>query len=148
MPISTANRRQPRMFEARLPQCSLLKRLTDVVKDIVDNGNFNCTHTGFGLQAMDLSHVCLVSMMLHADSFDHYRCDRNINFGREHEEPGQDTEVRQRQRRREHEGALLDLPCLEAVLVTGSSVGNAYRVPMQPAGATGAAALGCSVCLS
>ena len=69
------------MFEARLTQGSLLKRLMDVVKDIVDNGNFDCTTSGFGLQAMDLSHVSLVSMMLHSDSFDHYRCDRNISLG-------------------------------------------------------------------
>ena len=54
MPISTTNRRQPRMFEARLTQGGLLKRLMDVVKDIVDNGNFDCSASGFGLQAMDL----------------------------------------------------------------------------------------------
>ena len=69
------------MFEARLTQGGLLKRLLDVVKDIVDNGNFDCSASGFGLQAMDLSHVSLVSVMLHADSFDQYRCDRNISLG-------------------------------------------------------------------
>ena len=69
------------MFEARLTQGALLKRLTDVVKDIVDNGNFNCSREGFGLQALDSAHVMLVSMMLHSDSFDHYRCDRNMALG-------------------------------------------------------------------
>ena len=70
-----------RMFEARLTQGGLLKKLLDAVKDLVTDGNFDCSNTGFGLQAMDTSHVSLVSMMLRSDGFDHYRCDRNISMG-------------------------------------------------------------------
>lgn len=69
------------MFEARLTQGGLLKKLTDVVKDIVENGNFDCSNRGFGLQALDGSQPALVSAMLHSDSFDHYRCNRNISLG-------------------------------------------------------------------
>ena len=69
------------MFEARLTQGGLLKKLLDAVKDLVNDGNFDCSNTGFGLQAMDTSHVSLVSMMLRSDGFDHYRCDRNISMG-------------------------------------------------------------------
>jgi proliferating cell nuclear antigen len=69
------------MFEARLTQGGLLKKLLDAVKDLVTDGNFDCSSTGFGLQAMDTSHVSLVSMMLRSDGFDHYRCDRNISMG-------------------------------------------------------------------
>lgn len=69
------------MFEARLVQGGLLKKLLDAVKDLVTDGNFDCSTTGFGLQAMDTSHVSLVSMMLRSDGFDHYRCDRNISMG-------------------------------------------------------------------
>ncbi|KAK9845702.1 hypothetical protein WJX81_000064 [Elliptochloris bilobata] len=69
------------MFEARLTQGGLLKKLLDAVKDLVTDGNFDCSTTGFGLQAMDTSHVSLVSMMLRSDGFDHYRCDRNISMG-------------------------------------------------------------------
>lgn len=69
------------MFEARLTQGGLLKKLLDAVKDLVTDGNFDCSNTGFGLQAMDTSHVSLVSMMLRSDGFDHYRCDRNISMG-------------------------------------------------------------------
>lgn len=33
------------------------------------------------LQAMDSSHVSLVSLLMRADGFEKYRCDRNINLG-------------------------------------------------------------------
>lgn len=69
------------MFEARLTQGILLKKLLEAVKDLVTDANFDCSTTGFALQAMDSSHVSLVSMLLRADGFDHYRCDRNISMG-------------------------------------------------------------------
>jgi proliferating cell nuclear antigen PCNA len=37
--------------------------------------------TGIALQAMDNSHVALVSMLLRAEGFDPYRCDRNVALG-------------------------------------------------------------------
>merc|ERR1712194_929939 len=37
--------------------------------------------TGISLQAMDSSHVSLVGLLLRADGFDHFRCDRNISLG-------------------------------------------------------------------
>lgn len=43
--------------------------------------NFDCNDSGIALQAMDNSHVALVSMNLQADSFAPYRCDRNIALG-------------------------------------------------------------------
>lgn len=33
------------------------------------------------LQAMDSSHVSLVSLNLRSDGFEHYRCDRNLSMG-------------------------------------------------------------------
>lgn len=54
------------MFEARLEQGALLKKLLDAVKELVTDANFDCSATGFGLQAMDSSHVSLVSMMVRA----------------------------------------------------------------------------------
>jgi proliferating cell nuclear antigen PCNA len=36
---------------------------------------------GIALQAMDNSHVALVSMLLRAEGFDPYRCDRNVALG-------------------------------------------------------------------
>jgi len=33
------------------------------------------------LQAMDSSHVALVSLMLKSEGFENYRCDRNLSLG-------------------------------------------------------------------
>jgi len=51
------------------------------VKDLVTEANFDCNTQGFQLQAMDSSHVSLVSMQLRSDGFDHFRCDRNMSMG-------------------------------------------------------------------
>jgi len=69
------------MFEARLSQASLLKRILDAVKDLVSDANFDCSGTGLSLQAMDSSHVSLVSLLMRSDAFEHYRADRNLSLG-------------------------------------------------------------------
>jgi proliferating cell nuclear antigen len=70
------------MFEARLVQGNLLKKVVDAIKDLVTDANFDCSSTGFNLQAMDNSHVSLVAMQLRADGFEHFRCDRNLSMGK------------------------------------------------------------------
>lgn len=87
------------MLEARLEQADLLKKVSnsrtvvqlrriltceqvvDAIKDLVQDCNFDCNDSGIALQAMDNSHVALVSMMLKAESFSPYRCDRNVALG-------------------------------------------------------------------
>ncbi|CAG8893130.1 unnamed protein product [Penicillium egyptiacum] len=69
------------LLEARLEQASLLKRVVDAIKDLVQDCNFDCNDSGIALQAMDNSHVALVSMLLRAEGFSPYRCDRNIALG-------------------------------------------------------------------
>eukprot|EP01116_Phalansterium_solitarium_P025069 TRINITY_DN9408_c0_g2_i1.p1 TRINITY_DN9408_c0_g2~~TRINITY_DN9408_c0_g2_i1.p1 ORF type:complete len:263 (+),score=77.92 TRINITY_DN9408_c0_g2_i1:97-885(+) len=69
------------MFEARLQQAGLLKKILEAVKDLVTDANFDCSSSGIQLQAMDSSHVSLVSLLLRADGFEHYRCDRNLSLG-------------------------------------------------------------------
>jgi proliferating cell nuclear antigen len=69
------------MFEARLTQAGLLKKILDSVKDLVTDANFECSSTGIVLQAMDSSHVSLVSLLLKSDGFEHYRCDRSLSLG-------------------------------------------------------------------
>jgi len=69
------------MFEARLNQAGLLKRILDSIKDLVTDANFDCSATGISLQAMDSAHVSLVSLLLRADGFEHYRCDRSLSLG-------------------------------------------------------------------
>lgn len=56
-------------------------QVVDAIKDLVQDCNFDCNDSGIALQAMDNSHVALVSMMLRTEMFDPYRCDRNIALG-------------------------------------------------------------------
>ncbi|PHH60812.1 hypothetical protein CDD82_2225 [Ophiocordyceps australis] len=69
------------MLEARLEQANILKKVVDAVKELVQDCNFDCNDSGISMQAMDNSHVALVSMMLKAEGFSPYRCDRNIVLG-------------------------------------------------------------------
>lgn len=69
------------MFEARLIQGSILKKILDATKDLLGEATWDCAATGMSLQAMDTAHVSLVSLNLRSDGFDQYRCDRNISLG-------------------------------------------------------------------
>lgn len=69
------------MFEARLVSSGTLKKVLDAIKDLLNEASFDCSDTGIQLQAMDSSHVSLVSLSLRADGFDKYRCDRNLTMG-------------------------------------------------------------------
>ncbi|KAK9055335.1 hypothetical protein SSX86_026418 [Deinandra increscens subsp. villosa] len=69
------------MLELRLVQGSLLKKVMESIKELVTDANFDCSATGFSLQAMDSSHVALVSLLLRSEGFEHYRCDRNLSMG-------------------------------------------------------------------
>ena len=69
------------MFEARLLQTATLKKILDAIKELLNEATFECSDSGIHLQAMDNSHVSLVSMTLRSDGFDKYRCDRNSALG-------------------------------------------------------------------
>lgn len=69
------------MFEARLVQGNLLKKVLESLKDLLNEATWDCADTGIQLQAMDNSHVSLVSVSLRADGFDKYRCDRTLSMG-------------------------------------------------------------------
>merc|ERR1712212_60516 len=70
-----------KMFEARLVQGSLLKKVLEAIKDLLNEASWDCADTGIQLQATDNSHVSLVSLNLRAEGFDKYRCDRNLIMG-------------------------------------------------------------------
>ncbi|KAI4915914.1 DNA polymerase delta processivity factor [Alternaria incomplexa] len=72
---------RPLVLEAKLAQASILKKVVDAIKDLVQDCNFDCNDSGIALQAMDNSHVALVSMMLKSEAFEPFRCDRNIALG-------------------------------------------------------------------
>ncbi|KDQ10907.1 hypothetical protein BOTBODRAFT_177791 [Botryobasidium botryosum FD-172 SS1] len=69
------------MFEARLAQASILKKVLDALKELVSDVNFECNDEGLNLQAMDNSHVALVSVKLEPSGFLSYRCDRPMPLG-------------------------------------------------------------------
>mmetsp|Transcript_6218 Transcript_6218/g.10716 ORF Transcript_6218/g.10716 Transcript_6218/m.10716 type:complete len:266 (-) Transcript_6218:701-1498(-) len=69
------------MFEARLTQGVLLKKILEAVKELITDSNLDCSQTGITLQAMDSAHVSLVSLLLRSDGFEHYRCDRTMSLG-------------------------------------------------------------------
>lgn len=69
------------MFEARLIQGEVLKRLVEAMKELIKAGNFNISEKGIRLQAMDQSHVSLVSLNLKSAGFKHFRADRQLCVG-------------------------------------------------------------------
>lgn len=69
------------MFEAKIDKAATLKKIVEAVKELVTDAKFECTSSGVSLQAMDASHVSLVQLLLRADGFEDYRCDRNISLG-------------------------------------------------------------------
>ena len=70
-----------KMFEARLIQGSLLKKVLDSIKELLKEATWDCSDSGIQLQAMDNSHVSLVSVSLRSDGFDRFRCDRQLSMG-------------------------------------------------------------------
>lgn len=56
-------------------------QIVDAIKNLVQDCNFDCNESGMALQAMDNSHVALVSMVLKTELFNRWRCDRNLALG-------------------------------------------------------------------
>ncbi|KAG7085730.1 hypothetical protein E1B28_003273 [Marasmius oreades] len=69
------------MLEAKLAEASILKKLLDAIKELVNDANFECNEEGINLQAMDNSHVALVAVKLQQTGFRKYRCDRPMPLG-------------------------------------------------------------------
>ncbi|AOA63762.1 Proliferating cell nuclear antigen [Komagataella phaffii CBS 7435] len=69
------------MLEGKFEEASLLKKIVEAMKDCVSSCNFNCTENGISVQAVDNSRVLLISLLIEKDTFEEYRCDRNITLG-------------------------------------------------------------------
>ena len=69
------------MFEARLVNGITFKQIVDAIKDLVTDGNLECTEDEISMQCMDSAHVSLVSMSLNAAAFELFRCDRTLSLG-------------------------------------------------------------------
>merc|ERR1712107_903830 len=56
-------------------------KVLESLKDLLNESTWDCSDIGIQLQAMDNSHVSLVSVNLRADGFDKFRCDRTLSMG-------------------------------------------------------------------
>lgn len=69
------------MFEAKFPQAVLLKKVLEALTGLIDDATFDCDDEGLCLQAMDSSHVSLVTVKIPRETFEEFRCDRNLSLG-------------------------------------------------------------------
>lgn len=69
------------MFEAKITQGVILKKIVEAIKELVSDVNIDTTATGISLQAMDSSHVALVSLMLNQEGFELFRWDKPFTLG-------------------------------------------------------------------
>lgn len=69
------------MLEAKLEQAALLKKVIEAIRELVSDCNFDCSESGIALQAIDSSHIALVSLLIGSEGFSSYRSDRNITLG-------------------------------------------------------------------
>ncbi|KAG2561091.1 proliferating cell nuclear antigen-like [Panicum virgatum] len=69
------------MLELRLVQATLFKNVVEALGDLFSTAHFNSSRTGLELQAKDNSRVTLIMLLLRAEAFDHYLCDRGLSMG-------------------------------------------------------------------
>ena len=73
--------RLKKMFEAKLSSSGTLKRIVDALRELLTEATFDCSAEGIRLDAMDSSHVCLVSLFLKPEGFQMYNCPRSFTMG-------------------------------------------------------------------
>jgi len=68
-------------MEGCLRNGEVLTKIISAISDLVTDANFDCREQGMSLQAMDSSHVSLVSMLLRAEGFEPWKCEESIQLG-------------------------------------------------------------------
>ncbi|KAL4844744.1 hypothetical protein H8958_018650 [Nasalis larvatus] len=69
------------MFQVHLVQGSVLKKVLEALKDLINDACWDISSSGVNLQSVDSSHVSLVQFTLPSEGFDTYRCDCNLAMG-------------------------------------------------------------------
>lgn len=69
------------MLEARFSEGTVFKKIIESFKDLINDANFEFSSGGMSLQSMDSTHVVLVMLLMRADGFEKYRCDRTMPIG-------------------------------------------------------------------
>ena len=59
-------------LEIKTVQSAAFRVLTEALKEILTDANFEIDSTGIKVMAMDSSHTVLVHLKLSADNFEHY----------------------------------------------------------------------------
>lgn len=68
-------------MNAEIRHASLLKKIIEAIKDLITEANLDCDETGIYLQAIDSSHVSLVTFFLKYNLFEKYNCERSLSLG-------------------------------------------------------------------
>ena len=69
------------MFHAKLNEGLLIKKLIDCLKNLISDINLEISSMGISLQAMDSSHVALLTLNLFSEGFESFRCDKPMTLG-------------------------------------------------------------------
>jgi proliferating cell nuclear antigen len=69
------------MFEATLKDSSLFKGIVESIKELVVEANAEVKPEGIFIQAMDTSHVALISVNLKAEGFASFNCSSHMTLG-------------------------------------------------------------------
>ena len=53
----------------------------ECLRELIKQGNFDCSSSGISLQGVDSAFVALIQLTLSAGGFEDYRVDHNMNLG-------------------------------------------------------------------
>ena len=68
-------------LEIKTVQSAAFRVLTEALKEILTDANFEIDSTGIKVMAMDSSHTVLVHLKLNADNFEYYHCEEKKILG-------------------------------------------------------------------
>ncbi len=69
------------MFKAKLSDSQVVRGIFESVSSIISEVNMKIDENGIGMAAMDLSHICLVSLTLKKEDFDEFETDKDYELG-------------------------------------------------------------------
>ena len=69
------------MLTATFSSAKQLRAIAEAIHDLVHEVNIYVDSDGLSIQAMDTSHICLITVNLSSQDFDVYECDENMTLG-------------------------------------------------------------------